>query len=78
VKYVEFDIPEAPKGHEEPVTASDIVKAIVRRSGWREETQVRELAEIVGLIADAAGVDVSLVLAEKLKEHKLNVKRKEE
>lgn len=78
MKYVEFDIRDAPKGVEVPVTASDIVKALVRRSGWREETQMRELAEIVGLIADAAGVDVSQALAAKLKEQKLYVKRKEE
>jgi hypothetical protein len=77
MKYLEYNIKGASKKLEVEVTAPDIVKYLVRMSGGREEAQIRALAELVGLIADAAGIDLTKALAEPLKDKPINVKLNE-
>jgi hypothetical protein len=74
MKYVEYNIEGQPKNLEVDVSAGDVIKYLVRHSGWREEGQIRELAEIVGLIADAANVDITKALADKLKGKPISVR----
>lgn len=78
MKYVEYNIEGKPKSLTVDVTSGDIIKYLMRQSGWREEMQARELAEIVGLIADAAGVDLTKALAEKLKGKPISVRLKKD
>jgi len=77
MKYLEYNIKGSPKKLEVDVSSGDIIKYLVRHSGGREENQIRELAEIVGLIADAAKVDITKALADKLKGKPISVKLNE-
>jgi hypothetical protein len=74
MKYIEYNIEGQSKKLEVEVSGGDIIKYLVRTSGWREEGQIRELAEIVGLIADAASIDLTKVLADKLKGKPISVR----
>lgn len=74
MKYIEYNIKGAKKGLEVDVNSGDIIKYLVRSVRGREEDQIKELAEIVGLIADAAGIDITKALAEKLKGKPISVK----
>jgi hypothetical protein len=74
MKYIEYNIKGSAKSLEVEVSSGDIIKYLLRSVCGREEDQIRELVEIVGLIADAAGVDITTALAEKLKGKPISVR----